>query len=166
MTEFITVLPPGEALQSLLEQLPGPLPPETVPTADGLGRVLARRINSPTNLPAFPRSTMDGYAVRAQDTFGATPSLPTYLKVAVEIHMGTTPTISLQPAETMLIHTGGMIPENADAVVLMTEWDVYRNLDMEVVKQKLNMPIFIDLRNIYEPETMNLLGFEYSCIGR
>jgi len=56
--------------------------------------------------------------------------------------------------------------ENADAVVLMTEWDVYCNLDMEVVKQKLNTPIFIDLRNIYEPETMNLLGFEYSCIGR
>ena len=56
--------------------------------------------------------------------------------------------------------------ENTDAVVLMTEWDVYRNLDMEVVKQKLNTPIFIDLRNIYEPETMNLLGFEYSCIGR
>lgn len=56
--------------------------------------------------------------------------------------------------------------ENADAVVLMTEWDVYCNLDMEVVKQKLNMPIFIDLRNIYEPEKMNLLGFEYSCIGR
>lgn len=56
--------------------------------------------------------------------------------------------------------------ENADAVVLMTEWDVYCNLDMEMVKQKLNTPIFIDLRNIYEPETMNLLGFEYSCIGR
>ena len=56
--------------------------------------------------------------------------------------------------------------ENTDAVVLMTEWDVYRNLDMEVVKQKLNTPIFIDLRNIYEPETMNLLGFQYSCIGR
>ncbi len=134
MTEFITVLPPGEALQRLMEQLPGPLPSERVPTADGLGRVLARSIHSPTNLPAFPRSTMDGYAVRAQDTFGATPSLPTYLKVAGEIHMGSTPTISLQPAQTMLIHTGGMIPENADAVVMVENTQPSRENEVEVFK--------------------------------
>jgi UDPglucose 6-dehydrogenase len=54
----------------------------------------------------------------------------------------------------------------ADAVVLMTEWNEYRNLDMEVVKSKLNKAVFIDLRNVYEPDTMKTLGFEYSCIGR
>lgn len=134
MTEFITVLPPGEALQRLLEHLPGPLPPESVPTADGLGRVLARGIDSPANLPAFPRSTMDGYAVRAQDTFGATPSLPTYLNVAGEIHMGSVPTISLQPAQTMLIHTGGMIPENADAVVMVENTQPSRENEIEIFK--------------------------------
>ena len=54
----------------------------------------------------------------------------------------------------------------ADAVVLMTEWNMYRNLDMDVIKEKLNQPVFIDLRNVYEPETMKSLGFVYHCIGR
>ncbi|MDP7544508.1 MAG: molybdopterin molybdenumtransferase MoeA, partial [Anaerolineales bacterium] len=105
MTEFFTLLPPAEALQRLLERLPGTLPPESVPTAAALGRVLAAGIDSPADLPAFPRSSMDGYAVRARDTFGATPSLPTYLKVAGEIRMGSVPAISLQPAHATLIHT-------------------------------------------------------------
>ncbi len=55
---------------------------------------------------------------------------------------------------------------NADAVVLMTEWNMYRNLDMDVIKEKLNQPVFIDLRNVYEPDTMKSLGFDYHCIGR
>lgn len=54
----------------------------------------------------------------------------------------------------------------ADAVVLMTEWNMYRNLDMDVIKEKLNQPVFIDLRNVYEPETMKSLGFDYHCVGR
>ena len=56
--------------------------------------------------------------------------------------------------------------DGVDAVVLMTEWNVYRNLDLELVKSKLKTPIFIDLRNVYEPETMKILGFEYYSIGR
>ena len=56
--------------------------------------------------------------------------------------------------------------ENADAVVLMTEWNMYRNLDMNLVKEKLKQPVFIDLRNVYEPDAMKSLGFEYYCIGR
>ena len=55
---------------------------------------------------------------------------------------------------------------NADAVVLMTEWNMYRNLDMDVIKEKLKQPVFIDLRNVYEPDAMRSLGFEYHCIGR
>ena len=53
-----------------------------------------------------------------------------------------------------------------DAVVLMTEWNMYRNLDMDVIIEKLNQPVFIDLRNVYEPETMKSFGFDYHCIGR
>ena len=56
--------------------------------------------------------------------------------------------------------------DGADALVLMTEWNVYRNLNLELVKNKLKTPIFIDLRNVYEPETMKTLGFEYYSIGR
>jgi len=56
--------------------------------------------------------------------------------------------------------------DNVDAVVLMTEWNMYRNLDMQLIKSKLKQPVFIDLRNVYEPETMKSIGFDYHCIGR
>ena len=56
--------------------------------------------------------------------------------------------------------------EDTDAVVLMTEWNIYRNLDMNLLKEKLKQPVFIDLRNVYEPDAMKSLGFEYYCIGR
>lgn len=56
--------------------------------------------------------------------------------------------------------------DNVDALVLMTEWNMYRSLDMQLVKEKLKHPVFIDLRNVYEPETMKSLGFDYHCIGR
>jgi UDPglucose 6-dehydrogenase len=56
--------------------------------------------------------------------------------------------------------------ENADAVVLMTEWNMYRNLDMSLIKTSLKHPVFIDLRNVYEPDVMKSLGFDYHCIGR
>jgi UDPglucose 6-dehydrogenase len=54
----------------------------------------------------------------------------------------------------------------ADAVVLLTEWNEYRNLDMNVLKEKLSEPVFIDLRNVYEPDGMRAIGFNYICIGR
>lgn len=56
--------------------------------------------------------------------------------------------------------------DNVDAVVLMTEWNMYRNLDMDLIKSKLKQPVFIDLRNVYEPKAMKSLGFDYHCIGR
>lgn len=54
----------------------------------------------------------------------------------------------------------------ADAVVLMTEWNQYRSLDLDKIKKLLNTPIFIDLRNVYDPETMKRLGFKYTGVGR
>lgn len=56
--------------------------------------------------------------------------------------------------------------ENVDAVVLMTEWNMYRNLNMSLIREKLKQPVFIDLRNVYEPDSMKTLGFDYHCIGR
>ena len=61
MPEFFTVLPPEKALEQLRAHL-SPLPPETVPLARALGRILAQPIFAPEPLPAFPRSTVDGYA--------------------------------------------------------------------------------------------------------
>ena len=71
------------------------------------------------------------------------------------------------PSEINYYNDIYMTFDGADAVVLITEWNVYRNLDMKLVKEKLNTPpVFIDLRNVYEPETMKILGFEYHSIGR
>jgi UDPglucose 6-dehydrogenase len=56
--------------------------------------------------------------------------------------------------------------ENADALVIMTEWEHFRKADMARVKSLLKNPIILDARNMHEPESMRQLGFEYYCIGR
>ena len=56
--------------------------------------------------------------------------------------------------------------DGADAVILLTEWNVYRGLDMDLLKQRLRGRVFVDLRNVYEPETMRAAGFDYHCVGR
>src|SRR5271157_168801 len=120
MPEFLRLLPPDEARALLLLHLPGPITDsESISTASSLGRVTAEDIISPHPLPEFPRSTMDGYAVIAHDTFGATDSLPTYLNLLGEVPMGDAPHFDLQPGQCALIHTGGMLPNGADAVVML-----------------------------------------------
>ncbi len=83
------------------------------------GRFLAEDLKAPEDLPAFARATMDGYAVRARDTFGARESEPVILRVTGEIPMGHAPKDSLRPGEAMRIATGGMLPKGADAVVMV-----------------------------------------------
>lgn len=120
MPEFLTLLPPDKARHLLLAHLPQPQPAsETIDTIHALGRVTAQDVPAPHPLPEFPRSTVDGYAVRAGDTFGAADALPAYLIVAGEVPMGGAPDFVLQPRQCALIHTGGMLPEGADAVVMM-----------------------------------------------
>ena len=117
MPEFFNVLPPDEARALLFQHLTAVLPPETIPTQQAQGRVTAVAIAAPHALPQFRRSTMDGYAVRAADTFGATESLPAFLQVVGEVPMGQTADITLSVGQAAIVHTGGMIPETADAVV-------------------------------------------------
>jgi molybdopterin molybdotransferase len=120
MPEFLTLLPPDEARALLLSHLSGPLPgSETMDSFLALGRVLASDVVAPHPLPEFPRSTVDGYAVRAADTFGASESLPAYLTLVGEIPMGAPAALTLAPAQCALIHTGGMLPDAADAVVML-----------------------------------------------
>ena len=88
MKEFFTVMTPDEARRVLLEHLKPLRDSDTLPTECSDERVLAREVVAPSPMPAFPRSTMDGYAVRAADTFGSTPSLPAYLKVVGETSHG------------------------------------------------------------------------------
>ena len=54
----------------------------------------------------------------------------------------------------------------ADLLVLMTEWNQFRNLDLDRIKAALKSPVFVDLRNVYEPSRMASLGFQYTSVGR
>ncbi len=127
MTEFFNVLPPDKARQLLFEQMTHHTGEETIPVNQALGRVLKNDVKSPQALPAFRRSTMDGYAVRAADTFGASGSLPAFLTVVGEVPMGKAAEVTLAPGQAALVHTGGMIPETADAVVQVEHTQVVSN---------------------------------------
>jgi len=75
---------------------------------------------------------MDGYAVRAADTFGASESIPGYLILAGEVPMGSRPTFAIHPGQAALIHTGGMLPQNADAVVMLEQTELARAGEIEI----------------------------------
>lgn len=94
---------------------------EVVPIDKALGRILAEDIVSSENIPAFRRSTMDGYAVQSRSTNGATQTIPTILEIVEEIEMGKQPQYGINEAQASVIYTGGMLPENADAVVPVEE---------------------------------------------
>lgn len=117
MPEFFNVLPPDAARDLLFSHLTAVLPAKTIPTEEALGRVTAVAVQAPHALPAFRRSTMDGYAVKAANTYGASESLPAFLTVVGEVPMGKAAQVALRVGEAAIVHTGGMIPETADAVV-------------------------------------------------
>jgi molybdopterin molybdotransferase len=107
---------------------------EIVPSLTAVGRVTAVPVLAQEYLPAFTRSAMDGYAVQSADTFGATESLPVYLKIIGELPMGAEPTLMLHPGETALIHTGGMLAQGVDAVVMLEQCRVTAQGELEVFK--------------------------------
>lgn len=120
MPEFLTLLPPDEARNLLLSNLSKPIiDSETVDVPSALGRILAEDVIAPHPLPEFQRSTVDGYSVRAQDTHGASDSLPAYLTLVGEVPMGDTPVFEIGAGQCALIHTGGMLPNGANAVVML-----------------------------------------------
>ncbi|MFC1858965.1 gephyrin-like molybdotransferase Glp [Thermodesulfobacteriota bacterium] len=92
---------------------------ETVTLPECSARVLAEDFISDVNLPDFSRATMDGYAVRASSTFGASEANPAYLNVIGEVTMGRAPDFSIGPGEAAQISTGGMLPDGADSVVMV-----------------------------------------------
>jgi len=114
---FVT-LTVAEARRRLAESLQ-PFPVEEVALGGVLGRVLAAEVCAAEDVPGFDRATVDGFAVRAADTFGASEGLPAYLRVAGEVLMGRPPGGSVGTGEAWRIPTGGMLPEGADAVVMV-----------------------------------------------
>jgi molybdopterin molybdotransferase len=94
-------------------------PAETVALADALHRVPAAPVVSPGALPGFARSTVDGYAVRAADTYGVSEGLPGYLDVAGAVLMGAAPEVVVRPGTVVTMPTGGVLPAGADAVIMV-----------------------------------------------
>jgi molybdopterin molybdotransferase len=114
---FVKVLAPEEALRLLLQA--SPVATERIPTVRARARVLAQDLYSEVDLPHFHRAAMDGYAVRAKDTFGASQSLPAYLKFVGIVEMGKEVTQPLMTGGAIRISTGGMMPPQSDAVVMV-----------------------------------------------
>src|SRR5712692_300674 len=97
-----------------------PLPGETVALADALGRVLARDMTAPIDVPPFDRANVDGFAVRATDTTGASDTAPRRLRLNGEVIVcGHPPALEVAPGSATTIATGGVLPRGADAVVMI-----------------------------------------------
>ena len=114
---FFKVVAPKEAREILLKT--PPVGTESVETVRARGRVLAEDLYSKVDLPHFSRAAMDGYAVIAKDTFGASASQPGYLKLVGTVEMGKEVTRRLNKGEAMRISTGGMLPPGSDGVVMV-----------------------------------------------
>jgi len=123
-----------------------PLGTEFVPITAAFNRILARDIISDEDLPGFKRSTMDGYAIAARDSFGASENLPIPLNIVEEIKMGEMPQCTIQRGECAQISTGGMLPEGADAIVMV---EYTQKVEDRVVE--INRPVS-PLENVILPD--------------
>ncbi|MCS5637784.1 MAG: molybdopterin biosynthesis protein, partial [Myxococcota bacterium] len=124
--QFLDVLDRDEAELRWHDVIaPTRLPSETVPLAEALGRVLAEEARASVDVPGFDRSNMDGFAVQAADTFGASEEEPVRLSLYSEtIPTGVAPRQAVEPGHAMQIATGGMLPRGADAVVPVEHTDI------------------------------------------
>lgn len=161
MPEFLNLTPPSEALDLFMQSWSGPsvVRTEQVNTENALGRVIARDFKAPHPLPPFSRSTVDGYAVRAVDTHGASPSLPAYLELTGEVLMGKTADLDVASGQTAIVHTGGMIPPGADAVVMLEDTQQPNDTEVEILKAvAVGENILVEGEDVKSGETVILSG--------
>ncbi|MDJ0868081.1 MAG: molybdopterin biosynthesis protein [Myxococcota bacterium] len=125
-SQFLEVVDRDEAERRWLEVIDAsPLGAEGVPLAQALGRVLAEDVGAEVDVPGFDRSNMDGFAVRAADTFGASEEEPLRLRLNAEsIPTGVMPQVEVGAGTATSIATGGVLPRGADAVVPVEVTDV------------------------------------------
>ncbi len=123
---MLNVKTPEEVLALITEEF-APLPnlEQTVPLTEAMGRVLSRDIAAKEYVPDFDRSTVDGYAVRACDTFGCTDAIPAILTQVGAVLMGEAAAMELQPGDCAAVPTGGAMPGGADAVVMVEYTEDY-----------------------------------------
>ncbi|WP_435195033.1 molybdopterin biosynthesis protein [Natronomonas sp. EA1] len=120
--EFRDLAEPDEA-HRIIEGLPLAPDSEPVPLAEARGRVLAARIDAQLDVPGFDRASVDGYALKAKDTFGADEAEPARLTKVGEVHAGAEPDVVVGEGECAEISTGAVVPEGADAVVMVERTD-------------------------------------------
>jgi len=108
------------------------MPPESVPVAKGLNRILAEDVAADQSVPSFAKSAMDGYAVIAEDTFGASQTNPSLLRIVGESRIGEPPRVVLHKGQTVSIATGAPVPQGADAVVMLENAKRLDSGDVEI----------------------------------
>jgi molybdopterin molybdotransferase len=130
--EFFATRTVGEALEGFR---PGRRTGvEAVGLDEALQRVPAGPVRAPQALPGFARATVDGYAVRAADTYGAGEGLPGYLRLAGAVRMGAAPEVTVAPGSAVAVPTGGVLPPGADAVVMVEHTQETMPGTVEVVR--------------------------------
>lgn len=134
MAEFLNLLPPEEARHRWLQALEHHTAAERIATAQALHRITAEAVLSPHPVPPFNRAEVDGYAVRASDTYAASEGLPVYLHVIAEVPMGKAPLFQVLPGQAALIHTGGMVPMGANAVVMVEHTQRISESEVEILR--------------------------------
>ena len=118
----------GEVLNEIPQfYQPIPLKTEIVDLEQALGRVLAEDGKAMEDIPHFCRSTVDGWAVKAADTFGASEAFPAILKISGEVEMGKKPGIIVSKEQACYVPTGGWVPEGADAVVMIEFCEILKD---------------------------------------
>lgn len=131
--EFFNVRPVQPTLDELLKIWQPARRHKHINTRLAYNHVLAKDVYAPISLPEFNRSAVDGYAVYAADTSGASPSLPAYLNRAGAVLMGQPAATGLLPNEAIEIHTGAMLPPGADAVVMLERTQMLSSTIIEVL---------------------------------
>lgn len=132
MSEFLKVRTVDEVLE-LLSRFE-PLPEETLALDAACGRMLAAPLQALEPVPHFDRAVMDGYAVRARSTFGASETLPALLEISGEVTMGSGTALTVEPGQAVAVPTGGMLPTGADAVVMVEYTQLLDAQTLEVTR--------------------------------
>jgi len=127
--QFLEVVSPEEARARFERHLDlDPLPATSLALGDALGRVLAADVLAPTDVPPFDRAGVDGFAVAASDTAGASDAAPRRLALNPEVLVcGRAPTLPVERGTATAIATGGVVPRGADAVVMIEQTELVEN---------------------------------------
>ena len=105
---------------------------ESLPLPEAAGKILAEDIQASYSVPDFRKSTVDGYAIRAADTQGAGDSIPCFLRIIGDVSIGTCAEGIVEPGQCMYVPTGGMLPEGADAMVMVEHTELFSETQVAV----------------------------------